>query len=131
MFEATFTIEFKEADTLASFVRLQTQIKMGHTWNILKPTCLTLSKKYRGDQDQKFKLFEVLATCNYCGFFLYFSLEEIKSFEEAGCQMYIGHYDKFTWERFYEELKEYEEKKMVYFQKKEIQLSENVTMVYI
>lgn len=82
---------------------------MGHTWIILVPSPCTLSKKsrwrkYEGDLIHTIGLFGCMHLT------LYYTLDELKEFEQAGCTLLYDGYFRSEWASLYEEMEQFKER---------------------
>jgi hypothetical protein len=77
---------------------------MGHTWYILVPSCLTLPKKV--SKYQSTGLFHRIGHFSMMHLTLFYSLEQLKDFENAGCALYYGCH-RSEWSSLYEEIEQF------------------------
>lgn len=79
---------------------------MGHTWEILEPSCLTLKRRNRW----KSRLFHRVASYSCGHLSVFYTLSELKEFEDAGCSIWFDGIERSEWSHLWEEIEQTENK---------------------
>ena len=87
---------------------------MGHSWDILAPSCLTLSKRaYMWDKYQGTLIFNIgHFRCMHMT--LRYTIEELKGFENAGCALLYDGLERAEWSCLYKEIKDFNVDRLTY-----------------
>lgn len=80
---------------------------MGHTWKILCPSAVTLPKKTCRWKKYEGTLIRTIGSFFAGSLTLHYTLEELKSFENAGCGVLYDGRSISSWESFYREIAEF------------------------